>query len=152
MNHDTKFSVIEDVDIGKDCTIYDQVNLYDCEVGNGTKVDAYVYIEEDVSIGSNCTIRPFVFIPTGVEIGDNVFIGPQVSFTNDMYPRASGDWEMKNTVIHDNVGIGAGATILPDVEVGANSLIGAGSVVTEDIPEDVIVAGNPAKIVRSSRK
>jgi acetyltransferase-like isoleucine patch superfamily enzyme len=144
MKRDREFSVIKDVDVGEGCTVYDQVNLYGCEVGDDTKIDAFVYIEEDVSIGSNCTVRPFVFIPTGVEIRDNVFIGPHVSFTNDMYPRATGDWELKETVVHENVGIGAGVTVLPGVDIGANSLVGAGSVVTDDVPEDVVVAGNPA--------
>lgn len=143
-----QFSVIKDCDIGENVKIFDMVNLFKCKIGNGTKVDSYVYIEENVIIGENCKIRPFTFIPTGVKIGNNVFLGPNITFTNDKFPRTQGDWEMLETVIGDNVSIGAGSVILPGITIGKGSMIGAGSVVTKSVPENVLVFGNPAKIVR----
>lgn len=140
-----EFAVIQNAEIGDGCVIYDQVNLYGCEIGQNTKIDAFVYVEEDVVIGSNCTLRPFVFIPTGVTVGDEVFIGPNVTFTNDMYPRASGSWERLETIVEDGVGIGAGVTVLPDVRIGENAMIGAGAVVTHDVEAGAVVAGNPAR-------
>ena len=146
MNRESKFSVIKDVEIGEDAVIYDHVNLYKCKIGKGTKIDSFVYIEEGVIVGDECKIRPFTFIPTGVKIGDRVFIGPNVSFTNDKYPKAKGEWDLLETIIDDDVSIGAGAVILPGIRVGKGALIGAGAVVTKDIPPGVIVVGNPSRI------
>lgn len=148
MVRESKHSVIVDVEIGEDAVIYDHVNLYKCKIGNRTKIDSFVYIEEGVTIGDDCKIRPFVFIPTGVTIGDRVFIGPNVSFTNDKYPRMRTDWELLETVIEDKVSIGAGATILPGVTLGEGAMIGAGSVVTKDVKPGSLVIGNPAKEVQ----
>jgi acetyltransferase-like isoleucine patch superfamily enzyme len=123
------------------------VNLYKCKIGKNCKIDAFVYIEEGVVIGDNCKIRPFVFIPTGVTIEDNVFIGPNVSFANDKYPRVKGEWKSLHTRIRREASIGANSVILPGVTVGEEALIGAGSIVTKDVPDKAVVAGNPARII-----
>lgn len=150
MADDRRYAVINDIDADEAADIYDQVNLYECVIGGGTKVDAFVYIEEDVILGENCTIRPFTFIPTGVTLGDRVFVGPNVTFTNDQYPSVSGEWELRETRVKDDAGIGAGATILPGVTIGERALVGAGAVVTDDVPSEEVVAGNPATIVRDN--
>lgn len=148
MKFSSKFSIIIDCAIGEGTVIYDFANLYKCKIGKFCKIDSYVYIEGNVEIGDYCKIRPFVFIPSGVKIGNYVFIGPNVTFTNDKYPRVRGDWSLKETLVEDHVSIGAGATILPGITIGRNSVVGAGAVVTKDVPPNVIVAGNPAKIIR----
>jgi len=142
-----KYSVIKDIEIGKNVRIYDQVNLYKCKIGDNAKIDAFVYIEEGVKIGKNVKIRPFTFIPEGVEIEDDVFIGPGVIFTNDKYPRVRGQWRLQKTIVKRGASIGAGAIILPGVTIGEYAIIAAGSVVTKDVPPYAIVAGNPAKII-----
>jgi UDP-2-acetamido-3-amino-2,3-dideoxy-glucuronate N-acetyltransferase len=142
-----KFSVIKDVTIEKDARIYDHVNLYKCTIGKGSKIDSFVYIEENVIIGNRVKIRPFTFIPSGVTIEDDVFIGPCVTFTNDKYPKINAKWTMLQTIVKKGASIGAGSVILP-VSIGTNSLIGAGSVVTKNIPDNVIAMGNPARIVK----
>jgi len=146
----SRFSVIKGIAIGPDSRIYDQVNLFRCQIGRGTKIDAFVYIEEGVIIGSRVKIRPFTFIPTGVTIEDDVFIGPNVTFTNDKYPKIDANWELLKTTVKKGASIGAGSVILP-VTVGENSQIGAGSVVTKDIPQNVTVAGNPARVIKIKR-
>jgi acetyltransferase-like isoleucine patch superfamily enzyme len=147
MKRRSKFSVLRDAEIGDGTVIYDQVNLYKCKIGKNSKIDAFVYIEEGVVIGDNCKIRPFVFIPTGVTIEDNVFIGPNVSFTNDKYPKVKGEWKLLQTRIRKGASIGANSVILPGVTIGEGALVGAGSVVTRDVPSKAVVAGNPACIV-----
>ena len=139
------FSITKNCKIGKGTVIYPHTNLYGCLIGENCKIDAFVYIEEGVTMGDNCKVRPFTFIPTGVIIGNNVFIGPNVTFTNDLYPKVSGQWELKKTIIRDNVSIGAGAVILSGIEIGDSSFVGAGSVVTKSVPPNTIVYGNPAK-------
>lgn len=143
-----KFSIIKKVSIGNKSKIYDQVNLYQCQIGEESKIDAFVYIEEGVVIGKHVKIRPFTFIPTGVSIGDNVFIGPNVTFTNDKYPKIGANWKLLKTTVKNGASIGAGSVILPGITIGSNSLVGAGSVVTKSVPRNVIVAGNPAKIIK----
>lgn len=150
MNRDTDYAKIVAANVDETATIYDQVNLYSCTIGPETKIDAFVYIEENVTIGANSIIRPFVFIPTGVTIGDNVFIGPNVTFTNDRYPATERDWEMEETIIEDNVAIGAGVTVLPGVTISRGATVGAGAVVVNDVPPETTVAGNPAKNVSTS--
>jgi len=145
----TRYSVINKATIGRNARIYDQVNLYGCKIGKNTKIDSYVYVEEGVEIGDNCKIRPFVFIPTGVVIEDNVFVAPNVTFTNDKHPRAHGEWTRLNTRVKRFASIGAGSTINPGVQIGENALIGSGSVVTKNIPDNAIAFGVPAKIVGS---
>jgi acetyltransferase-like isoleucine patch superfamily enzyme len=148
LQNKAKYSVIESAEIGQGSRIFDQVNLYKCKIGKNSKIDSYVYIEEGVIIGDNCKVRPFVFIPTGVIIEDNVFIGPNVTFTNDMYPKAQGNWKLLKTYVKKGASIGANSVIVPGVTIGENSLVGAGSVVTKDIPNNVVVAGNPAHVIR----
>jgi UDP-2-acetamido-3-amino-2,3-dideoxy-glucuronate N-acetyltransferase len=147
MPHKPKFSVLVDVIIGQGTIIHDQVNLYKCRIGRKCKIDSFVYIEEGVVIGDNCKIRPFVFIPTGVVIEDEVFIGPNVTFTNDKYPKVSGEWQLLETTVEKGAAIGANSTILPGVTIGTKAIVGAGSVVTSDVPPWAVVAGNPAQII-----
>ena len=147
--HKSKYSILKDCKIGKDTRIYDQVNLYRCNIGKNCKIDSFVYIEEDVKIGNNVKIRTHTFIPSGITIEDDVFIGPGVIFTNDKHPKFTGDWELLKTVVKKGVSIGAGSTILPGVTIGENSSVGAGSVVTKDVPPNVIVVGNPARIIKN---
>jgi len=142
-----RYSKIVDVKIGRGARIYDHVNLYKCEIGENTKIDAFVYIEEGVKIGSNVKIRPFTFIPTGVIIEDDVFIGPGVIFMNDKYPRVRGRWRLLKTIVKKGASIGAGAVIMPGITIGKYALIGAGSIVTKDVPDYGIVAGTPAKLI-----
>ena len=147
MKRRSKYSVLKDVEIGEGTLIHDQVNLFKCKIGKNCKIDAFVYIEEGVIIGDNCKIRPFVFIPTGVTIEDNVFVGPNVSFTNDKYPKVKGEWKLLRTRIKKGASIGANSVILPEATVGEYALVGAGSVVTKDVPSMAVVAGNPARII-----
>jgi UDP-2-acetamido-3-amino-2,3-dideoxy-glucuronate N-acetyltransferase len=144
-----RYSIIKKTRVGKDARIYDQVNLYGCKIGKNTKIDSFVYIEEGVTIGDESKIRPFVFIPTGVVIEDHVFIAPNVTFTNDKHPRAQGDWKRLNTRVKRYASIGAGSTINPGVQIGENALIGAGSTVTKNMPDNAIAYGNPARVVGS---
>ena len=143
-----EYAVIKNAKIGKNTKIYDQVNLYGCEIGDNTKIDAFVYIEGGVKIGNNVKIRPFTFICDGVTIEDDVFIGPNVTFTNDKNPRVRGDWKLLKTRVKKGASIGAGAVILPDITIGEYSLVGAGAVVTKDVPPRAVVVGNPARVVR----
>jgi acetyltransferase-like isoleucine patch superfamily enzyme len=139
------FSTIVDVEIGEGTILRDHVNLYKCKIGRNCKIESFVYIEEGVVVGDDCKIKPHVYIPTGVTIEDRVFLGPNVTFTNDKYPRVKGEWKLLKTVVGQGASIGARSVILPGVNVGKNAIVGAGSVVTADIPEGTIVVGNPAK-------
>jgi acetyltransferase-like isoleucine patch superfamily enzyme len=147
MKRAPKYSFLEKADIGEGSVIHDQVNLFECKIGKNCKIDAFVYVEEGVVIGDNCKIRPFVFIPTGVTIEDGVFVGPNVSFTNDKYPKVQGKWKLLHTRIKKGASIGASSVILPGIIVGEEALVGAGSVVTKDVPNRAKVAGNPARII-----
>jgi acetyltransferase-like isoleucine patch superfamily enzyme len=150
--------ISKDVKLGKNVTIYhpELVNLYGCEIGDNTKIGAFVEIGRKVKIGKNCKIQAFAFIPEGITIEDNVFIGPHVCFTNDKFPRATvagklqgeTEWKIEETLIEEGASIGANATILCGVSIGRNSLVAAGSVVTKNVPADTLVAGNPARSVR----
>lgn len=157
LNVDTPRQCINDVQVGEDVKIYNFVNLYGCKIGAGSKIGTFVEIQRGASVGKNCKISSHSFICEGVHIGDGVFIGHNVSFINDMYPRAvnedgsmqtDADWEMVETKIGNRVSVGTSVTILGGVSIGENSIIGAGAVVTRDIPANAIVAGNPAKIIR----
>ena len=147
----SRYSVIVDCEIGEGTIIKDHVNLYKCKIGRNCKIDAFVYIEEGVEIGDECKIRPFVFIPSGVKIGNRVFIGMGVIFTNDKCPKVKGVWKPKRIIVEDDVSIGAGAIILPNVRIGRGAIIGAGAVVTKDVPPNTVVAGVPARLIRTVR-
>jgi acetyltransferase-like isoleucine patch superfamily enzyme len=147
MNRVPKYSVIKDAEIGEGTILHDHVNLYKCRIGRRCKIDSFVYIEEGVVVGDDCKIRPFVFIPTGVTIEDNVFIGPNVTFTNDRYPKVHGEWKLLETKVKQGAAIGANSVVLPGVTIGENALVGAGCVVSKDVPDNAVVVGIPAKIV-----
>ena len=143
--------------LGKDVKIYEPVNLYGCQIGDGTKIGTFVEIQRGAKIGKNCKISSHSFICEGITIEDNVFIGHNVTFINDLYPRAANedgsmqtdeDWEVIPTLIKKGASVGSSATILCGVTIGERAIVGAGSVVTKDVPADTIVAGNPAKKVR----
>jgi acetyltransferase-like isoleucine patch superfamily enzyme len=149
--------IASDVTLGKGVKISAFVNLYGCAVGKNTKIGAFVEIQKNATIGKNCKISSHSFICEGVSIKDNVFIGHNVTFINDKYPRAtkSGDelqteedWSVVPTIIEKNVSIGSSVTILCGCSVGAGAIVGAGTVVTKDIPAGEIWAGNPAKFIR----
>lgn len=149
--------ISEDVKLGKDVKLSKFINLYGCEVGDETKIGAFVEIQKNATVGRRCKISSHTFICEGVTIEDNVFIGHGVTFINDSYPRATtadgslqteSDWKVERTVIKRGASVGSGSTILSNVTVGENAIIGAGSVVTKDVPPNSIVAGNPAKLLR----
>jgi len=150
--------IADDVKLGKNVRLSNFINLYGCEVGDDTKIGAFVEIQKNASVGKCCKISSHTFICEGVVIEDNVFIGHGVTFINDSYPRAAtregalqteADWKVEPTVIKKGASIGSGATILSNTNIGENAIVGAGSVVTKDVPPNSIVAGNPAKILRS---
>jgi acetyltransferase-like isoleucine patch superfamily enzyme len=149
--------ISEDVKLGKNVKLSKFINLYGCVIGDNTKIGAFVEVQKNAAIGRNCKISSHTFICEGVTIEDNVFIGHNVAFINDTYPRATAqdgalqteaDWKVEPTLIKKGASIGSGATILANVTIGENAIIGAGSVVTRDVPPSAIVAGNPAKIKR----
>ena len=151
-------SVASDVKLGKNVKLYKFVNLYGCEVGDNTKVGTFVEIQKNAKVGDNCKISSHTFICEGVTIEDDVFIGHGVTFINDSYPRATtddgtlqteADWKVEVTVVKKGASIGSGATILSNVTIGEYAIVGAGSVVTKDVPARTIVAGNPARRLRS---
>ena len=150
--------IAPDVKLGEDVFLNDFVNLYGCSIGNGTKIGPFVEIQKNAIIGMNCKIQSHSFICEGVTIEDGVFVGHGVIFTNDIFPRATtqlgglqteADWQVIPTLIKKGASIGSNATILCGLTIGQNSIIGAGSVVTGNIPDNVIAAGNPAKIIRA---
>jgi len=144
-NSRSALSMIVDAEIGEGTTVRDHVNLYKCKIGRNCRIESFVYIEEGVTIGDDCKIKPHVYIPTGVTIEDEVFLGPNVTFTNDKYPRVKGDWKLLKTVVRQGASIGAHSVILPGVQIGRGAVVGAGSVVTADVPNGATVCGNPAR-------
>jgi dTDP-4-amino-4,6-dideoxygalactose transaminase/acetyltransferase-like isoleucine patch superfamily enzyme len=149
--------IAEDVKLGEGVRLSKFINLYGCEIGDETKIGAFVEIQKNAKVGSRCKVSSHTFICEGVTIEDNVFIGHGVTFTNDSYPRATtaagelqteADWKIEPTVIRKGASIGSGATILPNLEIGENAIVGAGAVVTKSVPANAVVAGNPAKILR----
>jgi acetyltransferase-like isoleucine patch superfamily enzyme len=157
LNIDTDKQSLKNVQVGKDVRIFNFVNAYGCTIGDNSKVGAFVEIQKGATIGKNCKISSHSFICEGVHIADNVFIGHNVTFINDKFPRAANedgtlqteaDWACIETNIEEGASIGSSATILCGITIGKKAIIGAGSVVTKNVPEKAIVAGNPAKIIK----
>ena len=155
VNINTVKKSLFNVKLGKDVKIFDFVNAYGCSIDDNSKVGAFVEIQKGVSIGKNCKISTHTFICEGVTIKDNVFIGHNVSFINDKYPRSvnssgeiqtEADWKVVETIVEEGASVGTSATILCGVTIGRNAIVGAGSVVTKDVPENSVVAGNPARV------
>jgi acetyltransferase-like isoleucine patch superfamily enzyme len=149
--------IAPDVKLGRDVRIYAFVNLYGCEIGDETKIGTFVEIQKGAKIGERCKIGSHTFICEGVTIESEVFIGHGVTFINDCYPRATNaagqlqseaDWDCQKTVVMRGASIGSGATLLGGITVGENAIVGAGSVVTKNVPPDTIVAGNPARVLK----
>jgi len=154
-----KFNCIApDVKLGKDVKLSTFINLYGCEVGDETKIGAFVEIQKNATVGKRCKISSHTFICEGVTIEDNVFVGHSVTFINDSYPRATtrdgglqteADWKVEPTTVKKGASIGSGVTIMCNVTIGERAIVGAGSVVTRDVPPGAIVAGNPARVKRT---
>lgn len=149
-------NIAADVKLGRDVRIFDFVNLYGCTIGDNTKIGAFVEIQKNAIIGRNCKISSHTFVCEGVTIEDDVFVGHNVSFINDKFPRATAagklqteaDWSVEPTRVCTGASIGTSCTILSNVTIGHNAIIGAGSVVTRDIPDNVVAAGNPCRVLR----
>jgi acetyltransferase-like isoleucine patch superfamily enzyme len=149
--------ISNDVKLGRDVRLSKFINLYGCEIGDETKIGAFVEIQKNAKVGKCCKISSHTFICEGVVIEDNVFIGHGVMFINDRYPRATtaeghlqteADWKVEETVIKRGASVGSNTTILSNTSIGENAIVGAGSVVTKDVPSNAIVAGNPARVLR----
>ena len=150
--------VAPDVTLGRNVTLAPFINLYGCDIGDDTKIGPFVEIQKNVRVGRRCKISSHTFICEGVTIEDAVFIGHGVTFINDSYPRATtaagnlqsaDDWKVEATLVKHGASVGSGATILSKVVIGEHAIVGAGSVVTRDVPAHAIVAGNPARILRT---
>jgi acetyltransferase-like isoleucine patch superfamily enzyme len=149
--------IASDVKVGKGVRIFGFTNLYGCEIGDDTKIGAFVEIQKGVRIGSRCKVSSHTFICEGVTLEDEVFVGHSVTFINDLYPRSTtedgelqteADWKCVPTRIEKGASIGSGVTLLCGITVGSKAVIGAGSVVTRDVPPGAVVAGNPARVLR----
>lgn len=152
-----KYSIIrDDVKIGKGSKIWSFCNLYGCKIGENTQIGSYCEIKERVEVGNNCRLQSYIFISEETKIGNYVFIGPMVTFLNDKYPTTEKTtkrtWNLEAIVVEDYVSIGGGVIILPGVKIGEKAFIGAGSVVTKDVPPYAVVCGNPAKIIGDTLK
>lgn len=150
-------TIAPDVKLGDGVRLSKFINLYGCEIGDNTKIGAFVEIQKNARVGKNCKVSSHSFICEGVTIEDNVFIGHGVTFINDSYPRATTpdgqlqseeDWKVERTVVKKGASIGSGAVVLSNLTIGENAIVGAGSVVTKDVPANAIVAGNPARVTR----
>jgi acetyltransferase-like isoleucine patch superfamily enzyme len=150
-------SIKDDVKLGKDVKLSTFINLYGCEIGDETKIGAFVEIQKNAIIGKRCKISSHTFICEGVTIEDNVFVGHGVMFVNDMYPRATAtggalqteqDWRVERTLVKKGASLGTGVTVLANVTIGEDAIVGAGAIVTRDVPPGTIVAGNPARVLR----
>ncbi|MBI5661158.1 MULTISPECIES: acyltransferase [Ignavibacterium] len=148
---------INNVKLGENVKIFDFVNLYGCTIGDNTKIGTFVEIQKNATIGKNCKISSHTFICEGVHIGDGVFVGHNVTFINDKIPRAvnpdgslqtEADWKLEETFVKDGASIGSSATIMCGVTIGENAIVGAGAVVTKDVPPNTVVAGVPAKVIK----
>jgi len=152
-----KRSISKDVKLGRDVVLNDYINLYGCTIGDGSKLGTFVEIQKNATVGRNCKISSHTFICEGVTIEDEVFIGHGVMFINDRFPRATSssgglqtesDWRVIPTIVGKGASIGSNATILCGIEIGPRAIVGAGSVVTKDVPAGIVVAGNPARAIR----
>lgn len=150
-------SIADDVKLGENVKLSKFINLYGCSIGDNTKIGAFVEIQKNATVGKNCKISSHTFICEGVTIEDDVFVGHGVTFINDTYPRATSpegtlqtedDWQVEPILIKKGASIGSGATILSNVTIYENAIVGAGSVVTENVPPNTIAAGNPAKVLK----
>jgi acetyltransferase-like isoleucine patch superfamily enzyme len=155
---DTYLCIAPDVKLGSDVKLSKFINMYGCEIGAHTKIGAFVEIQKNAIVGKNCKISSHTFICEGVTIEDDVFIGHSVTFINDSYPRATtadgqlqteAHWSVERTIVKKGASIGSGSTILANVTIGENAIVGAGSIVTKDVPANSIVAGNPARLLRA---
>jgi acetyltransferase-like isoleucine patch superfamily enzyme len=154
--HDQFVSIAPDVKLGRGVRLSKFINLYGCDIGDETKIGAFVEIQKNARVGKRCKISSHTFVCEGVTIEDNVFIGHNVAFINDSFPRATADgrlqteadWKVEKTLVKQGASVGSGATILANVTIGENALVGAGSVVTKDVPANAVVAGNPARVLR----
>ena len=153
--------ITPDVKLGRNVKVYDFVNLYGCEIGDNTRIGTFVEIQRGARIGADCKVSSHTFICEGVTIRDKVFVGHNVTFINDRYPRATNeagdlqgadDWRCIPTLIEEGASIGSSATILCGVTIGRGAIVGAGSVVTRDVPPGAVVAGNPARVIRMARQ
>ena len=149
--------IAPDVKLGQDVKLSKFINLYGCEIGDESKIGAFVEIQKNAKVGRRCKISSHTFICEGVIIEDNVFVGHGVTFINDSYPRATtaegqlqteADWKVERTIVKKGASIGSGSTVLANTTIGENAIVGAGSVITKDVPANSIVAGNPAKVLR----
>jgi acetyltransferase-like isoleucine patch superfamily enzyme len=152
--------IAPDVKLGRNVRIFDFTNLYGCEIGDDTKIGAFVEIQKGVKVGNRCKVSSHTFVCEGVTLEDDVFIGHNVTFINDLVPRATNgtgqlqteaDWKCIRTLVKKGASIGSGATLLCGITVGENALVGAGSVVTKDVPAGAVVAGNPARVLKKSQ-
>jgi acetyltransferase-like isoleucine patch superfamily enzyme len=157
LNINTDRQALANVRVGKEVKIYNFVNAYGCSIDDGSKIGSFVEIQKGVYIGKNCKISSHTFICEGVSIKDGVFVGHNVSFINDKFPRAvnrdgslqtEADWQLIETIVEERASIGTGSTIMGGITIGKNAIVGAGSVVTKDVPANAVVAGNPAKVLK----
>jgi len=157
LNVDSARQSLRDVRVGEGVRIFDFVNAYECEIGDNSKVGAFVEIQKGVTIGRSCKISSHTFICEGVHIGDEVFVGHNVSFINDLYPRAANpdgtpqtaaDWKVVETFVEKGASIGTSCTVLAGITIGEGAVVGAGSVVTRSVPPKAVAAGNPARVLR----
>ena len=157
ISESNQYQQLNNVQVGENVRFFNFVNAYGCSVDDNSKVGSFVEIQKGATIGKNCKVSSHSFICEGVHIADNVFIGHGVMFTNDMFPRATNpdgsqqsdaDWQLLETYVKEGASIGSNATILCGITIGKNALIGAGSVVVKDVPDNAIVVGNPARIIK----